>query len=444
MNRIAIVGKPNVGKSSFFNRIIKKNLSIVDNAPGVTRDRIYGTAMWLTKTFVLIDTGGLRVKDFDFKKAIENQVNYAINEANTILFMVSAKEGINNDDYFILKKLKKIKNKKIVLIVNKAESFINNVNDFYSLGLGKPFFISSSHGIGIGDLLDEIIINDNVITKENNFFKFCIIGRPNVGKSSLVNVILNEERVIVSNIAGTTRDSIDINFKNNKEYFTIIDTAGIKRKGQLKENIDKYSYLRVQKAIKRSQLAILVLDASSDFTEMDEVIGGLIFKANIPSLILVNKWDLVHKGTNTMNEFIKKIKNKFKFLSWSPILFVSALNNERIHKIFEEIKIIRDTLNKKISTKSLNILIQKLQITNNISKYNGGTIKITYATQVKSQIPAFVLFCNNPKFLHFTYARYIENKIRESFGFSNIPILIYYKSKNSRIREDSNKVDGNE
>lgn len=439
MNKIAIVGKPNVGKSTLFNRIIKQKLSIVDDEAGVTRDRIYGNGTWLTKNFQVIDTGGLQVDDFQFKEAIQYQVEYAMKEANTIMFVVSLKDGLNNDDEYVASILKRIKNKKIILVVNKSESSKNYENNYYNFGFGKPFFVSSVHGIGIGDLLDEIIINDDYEVKVEDSFRFSIIGRPNVGKSSLVNTILNDQRVIVSDIAGTTRDSIDSKFKRNKENYTIIDTAGIKRKGKIKTNVDKYSYLRAQKALTRSDVSILMIDGSEDFTEIDEVIGGLIFKANIPSIIAVNKWDKIEKTNTTMNEYIKDIRRRFKFLSWSPIIFFSALENKRIDSLFDEIKKIRETLKKVIPSSSLNDVLHKAQMMNNTPKHGGGLLKINHATQVKGQLPTFVLFCNNPNFLHFTYARYIENKIREAFGFDNIPITVYYKNKNSKIRTKEQK-----
>ncbi|MGL4616818.1 MAG: ribosome biogenesis GTPase Der [Mycoplasmoidaceae bacterium] len=438
MQKIAIIGKPNVGKSTLFNRIIKKNKSIVHDTPGVTRDRIYSDAEWLNRNFILIDTGGLTISDFDFKENIKIQVEYAINEADKIIFLVSSKDGIDKDDFFIAKMLKKIKNKKIFLAVNKSESNKSTefLNDFYKLGFGEPVFISSSHGIGVGDLLDIIVENNKLkAIKENKDFPIAIIGRPNVGKSSLVNAILNEERVIVSDIAGTTRDAIDTSFSFNKNDYTIIDTAGIRRKGKVKESIEKYSVLRVEQSIKRAKVLLLILDSSEEFNELDEVIGGLVFSANIPSIIVVNKWDLVEKDTYTMNNYIKILKSRFKFLSWSPIIFVSAKENKRVKIIFKEIEKIRENLNKQISASILTDVIIKAQMMNNTPSNEGGRLRINYVTQVEGQIPTFVLFCNNPKFLHFSYARYLENTLRESFGFDNIPITLYFKSKNSRTRK---------
>jgi len=294
MLKIAIVGKPNVGKSTFFNRTIESKKAIVDDQPGVTRDRIYGHGLWLNRDFVIIDTGGLTSTNFSFKENIQMQVEYAINEADIIIFMVSCKEGINVDDYYVAKLLKKYKNKRIYLVVNKCENYqyaIDNQKQYYGLGFGKPYIISSEHGIGTGDLLDEIVKNapPSTSSNKNDSYKMCIIGRPNVGKSTLVNTILHQERVIVSPIANTTRDSIDCDFKYNNELYTIIDTAGIRRKGKIIDNVEKYAVLRAQNAIERSNLIILMIDASEEFKEQDEIIGGLAYAANIPTIIVVNK-----------------------------------------------------------------------------------------------------------------------------------------------------------
>ncbi|MDE6082556.1 MAG: ribosome biogenesis GTPase Der [Malacoplasma sp.] len=443
MLTVAIVGKPNVGKSTLFNRIIKVNKSIVDDEPGITRDRIYANAEWLTQKFKLIDTGGLMLDEFDFKKQIELQVNYAIDEASIIIFLVSYKEGINNDDYYVAKLLKKYKNKKIILAVNKAESRPVNFGDeheFLKFGFQKPYFISANHGIGIGDLLDAVINTKQEDIKDNiDTFKFCIIGRPNVGKSSLVNCILNEDRMITSPIANTTRDAIDTNFKRNGILYTIIDTAGIRRKGKIQENVDKYAYLRVEQSISRSNLIIVMLDGSEPFNEQDEVIAGLAYKANIPSIIVVNKWDIVKdKNEKTMNQFIKNIRIKFKFLSWSPIVFLSALENKRVNSLFDEINKIKTNLTQKFNTKMLTDLVMKLQMLNSPPFFNGGRIKVNYVTQVKSQIPTFILFCNNPNFLHFSYARYLENEFRKSLDLTNVPITLYFKNKTDKIRGKDN------
>lgn len=435
MLTVAIVGKPNIGKSTLFNRIIGHNKAIVDDTPGVTRDRIYAEAEWLTRKFELIDTGGLENSKLNFQLNINEQVNFAIEEANTIIFLVSYLDGINEDDYFVAKTLKKyVKNKKIILCVNKAEKKIseNELNQFYNLGFGKPYFISSSHGIGLGDLLDEIA-NDvdkaTNISLEEPDYSFCIIGKPNVGKSTLFNSIINENRVIVSDIPGSTRDSIDTIFKYNGEEYKIIDTAGIRRKGKIKTNVEKYSVLRAERTIQKSQCILLVIDVSEGFTEQDEVIGGLAHTANIPTIIVVNKWDKIEKDTNSMNVVTKQIRNQFKYLYWAPIVFISAKDKKRIHTIFETMKVVREQATIKVMTSSLNDVVLKAQMIQEAPLFKGGRLKISYATQVQSQIPTFVIFCNNSKFLHFSYARYMENQIRSAFGLDKVPITLYWKTK---------------
>lgn len=439
MSKVAIVGKPNVGKSTLFNRLIRQRKSIVEGQPGVTRDRIYGAVDWLGKKFDLIDTGGLTIKNSPFQKNIEIQVGYAIEQADLILFIVSNKEGINADDHYIVKLLKKYKNKKILLVVNKIENNDNiNERSYYSFGYGKPFYISAEHSIGIGDLLDEIIktikLSESKNTTKNNNLTFCIIGKPNVGKSTLTNTILNEERVLVSPIPNTTRDSINTNFKYNGKLYTIIDTAGIRRKGKIIEKIEKYSVLRTQSAVAESKIILLMLDGSQEFSEQDKIIGGIAYEANIPTIIVVNKWDLVKKDGHTQNEFIKMIHSKFKFLSWAPIVSISAKEKKKVQNIFKLIDDIDKQLNIKVNTSILNEVILKAASHNPPSLFKGGRLTIHYATQVQGQVPTFVIFTNDPKYLHFSYARFIENLIRESFGINLVPITIYYKDKNSRIR----------
>ncbi len=440
MNTIAIVGKPNVGKSSLFNRIIDKKKAIIEDTPGVTRDRIYDTAVWLTQKFDIIDTGGIVNEDSPLQNNINMQVQFALDEADIIIFLVSYKYGINNDDIYIAKLLKKInKTKKVILCANMAETYKKgeDLSVFYNLGFGAPLMISAIHGIGVGDLLDSIV--NECHQQENNTneeqFTFCIIGRPNVGKSSLTNAILNKERVIVSDVAGTTRDSIDVNFKYHQTNYTIIDTAGIRRKGKLWDNVEKYSVMRAQKAIERSQMILLVLDGSESFKEQDEVIGGLASAANIPTMILVNKIDLMsNMSDQKCNQIKKEIRAKFKHLTWAPILFTSALEHKKLHTIFNMIEEIKEQTTKKVSTALLNDVVLKAQMIQQAPLFKGNRINISYATQIKSQIPSFVIFCNDPKYLHFAYARYIENQIRTAFGFDKVPITLYWKSKNARTR----------
>ncbi|WP_031489280.1 ribosome biogenesis GTPase Der [Ureaplasma canigenitalium] len=444
MKTVAIVGKPNVGKSSLFNRMIKIRKSIVDDSPGVTRDRIYGTVQWLLRQFDLIDTGGILNVNDSYQTNINHQVDVAINEASTIIFLLSLKDGINGDDMYIAKLLKKFqKEKEIILVVNKVDGKNNiNENDLYAFGFGKPLYISAEHGIGIGDLLDYLIkdIPPKDDEMNNDSFKFCIIGRPNVGKSSFVNAILNEDRVIVNSEAGSTRDSIDVDFKYHDAKYTIIDTAGVRRKGKIEASIEKYAYLRTEKAIRRSDLIVLMLDGQDGFKEQDEVIGGLASSANIPTVIIVNKIDLFEqKSDRFYNQKTAEIRSLFKHLSYAPILFVSAKDKKNIHRLFEKIELIKEQKSKKVMTSILNDVVLKANAFHEPPPYKGGRIAISYVVQVKSQIPTFVIKCNNPKYLHFSYARFIENTIRKAFGFSDVPITLYWQDKNQRQRGGNNE-----
>lgn len=438
MNTVAIVGKPNVGKSTLFNRVIGNKKSIVDNISGVTRDRIYSYAEWLTRKFEIIDTGGLSLKDSTFQQNINEQVQFAIQEAEVIVFVVSYKHGIDNDDIYVAKQLKKYaKNKQVIFVANMAETYKpgDDLNKFYPLGFGKPLMISAEHGIGTGDMLDKIISSfKSHQDHEESSLTFCIIGRPNVGKSSLTNAILRKERVIVSDVAGTTRDSIDVDFKYNNKIFTLIDTAGIRRKGKIEQGVEKYSVMRAERAIARSQVVLLVLDGSVDFTEQDEVIGGLCHAANIPTIIIVNKTDLIERSDKEYNKITNIIRSKFKYLDWAPIIFTSALNSKKLHNIFNTIEEINEQATKKVSTSLLNDVVMQGQMIQQAPLFKGGRVNISYATQVESQIPTFVIFCSNVKCLHFAYARYIENRIREAFGFDKVPITLFWKDKNARTR----------
>lgn len=429
---VAIVGRPNVGKSTIFNRLIGERKSIVDDTPGVTRDRIYGTVEWLTQSFHIIDTGGIQIEDQPFSEEINMQVDIAIEEADVIIFITSAKEGVMTDDMAIARKLQK-SNKPVVLAVNKADNqeLQMAVYEFYSLGLGDPMTISGAHGIGLGDLLDKVIelMPKKELKPYEGITSFCVIGRPNVGKSSLVNAILKEDRVIVSNIEGTTRDAIDTPFKvDNKEYM-IIDTAGIRKRGKIYENIEKYSILRAMNAIERSNVVLFVIDGELGIREQDKHVAGLAHEAGKGVIIVYNKWDTVDKDEKTMNAIEKEIRAQFVYLDYAPIAFTSALTHSKVNKLIPLIDEVHDSCCMRIMTNVLNDVILDAQMMNPPKPHLGKQLKIYYASQVSVEPPTIVLFVNDPELLHFSYSRYIENKLREAFGFVGTPIRIIARKK---------------
>lgn len=427
---VAIVGSPNVGKSTIFNRIIGDKRAIVDDEAGITRDRLYGTANWLGKSFTLIDTGGIEIANRPFQEQIRMQANIAIEEADIILFVVDGKVGVTSDDHMVAKLLRKIK-KPILLLVNKIDEGTHaaNASEFYSLGLGEPIPVSGSHGVGIGDVLNRIIdrIEDHKDEASENTITFCLIGRPNVGKSSLTNAILSQERVIVSDISGTTRDSIDTPFNKDGVNYVVIDTAGLKKKGKIYEAIDKYSAIRALKAIERSEIVLLVLDGKTGITEQDKHVIQYATDLHKAIIIVVNKWDLVDKDTNTMSSYEKLIRNEYKFLDYAPIVFLSALTKRRINTLFESLLLVHEAYHTRIQTSILNNVIQEAQVMNQAPDFNGGRLKIYYATQVLTAPPTISLVVNDPEFMHFSYQRYLENRLRETFNFEGTPIKISLK-----------------
>lgn len=429
---VAVVGSPNVGKSTIFNRIVGKRQSIVDDASGITRDRIYAKASWLTKDFSIVDTGGVELENQPFQKQIRAQVEIALQEADVILFVVDGKVGVTREDQIVARMLYK-SNKPIVLAVNKIDSVeqMDNIHEFYSLGLGEPIAVSGSHGIGIGDILDKIItyLPNKTINEKENVISFSLIGRPNVGKSSLVNAILNQNRVIVSNVEGTTRDAVDTPFKRDGKDYVIIDTAGLKKRGKIYEAVDKYSALRALSAIDRSQIVLLVIDAETGIQEQDKHVVGYAIEAKKSIIIVVNKWDTVEKNEKTMAEFTKKVRDEFKFLDYAPIVFVSALTKARISTIYDEIDACYEAFNTRVATSVLNEVMQDAQIMNPAPYFNGGRIRIYFANQVSVCPPTFVLFVNDPTFMHFSYSRYIENRLRDTFNFSGTPISIICRER---------------
>ena len=427
---VAIVGSPNVGKSTIFNRIIGDKRAIVDDEAGITRDRLYGTANWLGKTFTLIDTGGIEIANRPFQEQIRMQANIAIEEADIILFVVDGKVGVTSDDHMVAKLLRKIK-KPILLLVNKIDEGLQAANaaEFYSLGLGEPIPVSGSHGVGIGDVLNRIIdkIVDYKDETSEDTITFSLIGRPNVGKSSLTNAILSQERVIVSDISGTTRDSIDTPFNKDGVNYVVIDTAGLKKKGKIYEAIDKYSAIRALKAIERSEIVLLVLDGKTGITEQDKHVIQYATDLHKAIIIVVNKWDLVDKDTNTMSSYEKLIRNEYKFLDYAPIVFLSALTKRRINTLFESLLLVHEAYHTRIQTSILNNVIQEAQVMNQAPDFNGGRLKIYYATQVLTAPPTISLVVNDPEFMHFSYQRYLENRLRETFNFEGTPIKISLK-----------------
>lgn len=431
---IALIGRPNVGKSTIFNRLIKERISIVDDQPGVTRDRLYGKVEWLTKNFRVIDTGGIELSDQPFQTQIRAQVDIAIEESDVIVFVVDGRVGVTSDDEYVARILQK-SGKPVILAVNKIDDghLMTGLLEFYSLGVGDPIAVSGIHGVGTGDVLDEVVKLMPPRKKDKEIegqIKFCMIGRPNVGKSSLTNAILNLDRVIVSSIEGTTRDAIDTPFRRDGREYNVIDTAGLKKRGRIFEAIDKYAALRALGAIDRSDVVLLVIDASTGIREQDKNIAGYALDAGKAIVIVVNKWDTVEKDQSTMSRFTEKIRKEFQFLTFAPVVYVSALNKERIHTVFDAINLAYDSATTRIQTSVINDIILDAQLRNPAPNFNGGRIKINYASQVSVQPPTFVLFANNAEFMHFTYKRYLENRIREAFGFEGTPIHIICRTKN--------------
>lgn len=428
----AIVGRPNVGKSTVFNRIIGERKSIVEDTPGVTRDRIYGKAEWLTKEFRVIDTGGIQIENQPFKEEIEMQVEIAIEEADSIVFVVNGRDGLTRDDEHIAKMLRKSQ-KPVILVVNKIDDlqFRDAIYEFYALGLGDPIALSGTHGIGIGDMLDKIIESfpQNTRNEYEGMTRFCLIGRPNVGKSSLVNAILNQERVIVSNIEGTTRDAIDTPFKREGKEYVVVDTAGIRKRGKVYENIEKYSVMRAMSAIERCDVVLVVIDGESGIRDQDKHVAGYAHEAGKGVIIIYNKWDTVDKDENSTVSIEKKLRNEFVYLGYAPILFVSATTKQRIHQILPMIDMVHDYSLLRIQTNVLNEVILDAQLMTPPPTHNGKRLRIYYCSQVAVAPPTFVLFVNDPELMHFSYKRFLENKLREAFDFTGTTLRLIAREK---------------
>lgn len=425
---IAIVGRPNVGKSTLFNRIAGERISIVEDTPGVTRDRIYATGEWLGKEFSIIDTGGIDLGDEPFMDQIRHQAEIAIEEADVIIFVGSGQEGVTDADELVARILFK-SNKPVILAVNKVDNpeMRNEIYEFYSLGLGDPYPVSGSHGLGLGDVLDEAIrhFSTEIEPEEEGVIKFSLIGRPNVGKSSLINGILGEERVIVSEIEGTTRDAVDTHFVGEDgQKFTMIDTAGMRKRGKVYESTEKYSVMRAMRAIERSDIVLFVINAEEGIREQDKRIAGYAHEAGRGLIIVVNKWDLVKKDTNSMRDFEQEIRDEFQYLDYAPIIFVSAVTRQRLNKLPELIERVSESQNLRIPSSVLNDVIMDAVAINPTPTDKGRRLKIFYSTQVAVKPPAFVIFVNEEELMHFSYARFLENQIRNAFTFEGTPIRI--------------------
>lgn len=431
---VAVVGRPNVGKSTLFNRIAGERISIVEDTPGVTRDRIYAHGEWLGKHFSMIDTGGIEMSDQPLLTQIRQQAEIAIDEADVIIFVVDVQNGVTDADEQVARILYR-SNKPVVLAVNKVDNpeRRSDIYDYYSLGLGEPYAVSSVHGIGMGDLLDAVIkkFPDNEANEEDNSIHFSFIGRPNVGKSSLVNAILGENRVIVSNVAGTTRDAINTKFTSKDGHeFTMVDTAGIRKKGKIYENTERYSLMRSMRAIDDSDVVLVVLNAEEGIRELDKHIAGYAHEAGCGVIIVVNKWDtLKEKDHRTMTDFTNLIRQEFQYLSYAPIIFVSAKTHQRLNQLPEMIEAVYDHHRQRVQSAVLNDVLMDALAANPTPTQNGRRLRVYYATQVAIEPPTFVIFVNDPDLMHFSYERYLENQIRKAFDFSGTPIHLIKRQR---------------
>ncbi|MBQ2148005.1 MAG: ribosome biogenesis GTPase Der, partial [Firmicutes bacterium] len=424
---VAIVGRPNVGKSTFFNKVVGRRISIVEDTPGVTRDRIIAEAEWTGHHFFLIDTGGIEPDSKEIIPAqMRMQAELAMDMADVVLFMVDGRDGLTTADEEVAAMLRR-KGKEVILVANKIDTakMPDHYYDFYELGLGEPFAISSTNQLGLGDLLQEIVERfpeRSMAEEEEDDIKIAIIGKPNVGKSSIVNAFVGEERVIVSNIAGTTRDSIDTPFEQDGVKYTLIDTAGIRRRSKVTDDVEKFSVVRAVAAIERCDVALLVIDATEGVTEQDKKIAGIAHEAGKGIVVVVNKWDLVKKETNTMRDFERQVKGELVFMSYAPVLFTSALKGQRLPQVLQTARNVAEMRAMRVSTGQLNNLIQDAMMMNNPPSDKGRRLKIYYVTQVGVKPPLFSFQVNDRELMHFSYARYLENKIRDAYSFAGTSI----------------------
>lgn len=431
---VTIVGRPNVGKSTLFNRITNSRASITEDTPGVTRDRLYRKAEWLNKPFLLVDTGGLDLKsDDDFMSDIIEQAEIAITSSSCVIFIVDGKAGLTPTDKNILTMLRRF-NQNIVLAINKTDSkeYENNKYDFYELGVEKMVPISAEHGIGIGDLLDEVVdfFPKDIVTPENDDeIKVALIGKPNVGKSSLLNYILGEKRAIVTNIPGTTRDSIDTYVSLNDRNFRLVDTAGLRKRGKITDKVERFSVIRTLSAVDECDVCVLVIDANEGVTEQDTKIMGYAYENNKAIVIAVNKWDSITKDTNTQREYVNKIKEGLSYVQFAPIVFISALTGQRVDVLIDTIINVYENYQKRVPTGVLNEIISEAVLLNTTPQDKGKRLKIYYGAQVSTAPPVISLSVNDTKLTHFSYTRYLENAIRKSFDFTGVPLVIVYKNR---------------
>ncbi len=435
---IAIVGRPNVGKSTLFNKLIGKRLSIVDDTPGVTRDRIYGECEWQNKKAVIIDTGGIEPKSDDIiLSQMRRQAQLAIDTAQAIILVTDMKAGLVATDMEVASMLQK-SGKPVVLCVNKCDSIGEppaEFYEFYNLGIGEPFQVSAVHGHGTGDLLDEVFSHldfDSEDDDDGSVINVALIGKPNVGKSSLINFVTNEERCIVSDIAGTTRDSVDTKIENKYGKYNFIDTAGIRRKSRIDDDIEKYSFLRAKMAIERSDVCVIMIDAEVGYTEQDSKVAGLACEAGKGCVIAVNKWDAIAKNDKTMSEFTKRLQTEFAFMSYAPFVFISAKTGLRVDKLFSLINLAASSNSMRIKTGMLNELLAQATTRVQPPTDKGKRLKIYYMTQASTNPPTFVCFCNKAELFHFSYQRYLENRIRESFGLEGTPIRLVIRERGEK------------
>lgn len=430
---IAIVGRPNVGKSTFFNKVVGRKISITEDRPGVTRDRLYADAEWRGRNFSLVDTGGIELKSDDLMwKHIKKQAEVAIDTAQVILFFVDGKEGLTTSDYDVADMLRKSK-KPVIVVVNKIDEYSEEkVFEFYSLGLGEPYPVSSEHGKGIGDVLDECVSYfEKNVGEEDDSLKIAVVGKPNAGKSSIVNRLLGFERSIVTDVAGTTRDAIDTKFTYDGKNYTIIDTAGIRKKAKVEDDVEYYSVMRAFDAVRRADVCLLVVDSSEGLTEQDTKIIGYVHEQGKPSVVVMNKWDLIEKDTNTINKFEDKLKEDLKFMDYFKSVYVSAKTGQRAEKIMKVVDEVFKNAHFRIPTGTLNDLISDTVRANEPPSYNGRRLRVYYSSQVAVAPPTFVLFVNDGTLMHFSYERFLENSIRKAFDFSGTPIRIVTREKKS-------------